>query len=280
MEKTKTKEKAKSGLVVMIITLVYYTLLIILGLVGYLTEAFAGIAETFDVSKEAVKFGFTPEEANLAYAQTYSFLLLVMASSIFYYFATQKQIKIPKPVRVILFILGIGAAIGLTIVYMGICNRFAPIFTAASYTFPTSDFILRLSVIVGDIGFIIFYLFSVLISSPESVRNKIIRGTARVVKSNVFGLLITVALTVFLVPLAFVLIMIVVILIALFFFAVMTGGGGGSKKDSSKVPTFLVNENGYTRELQFYDYYNGVKRYRDDLGHYWYSEDEKTFYKE
>lgn len=44
---------------------------------------------------------------------------------------------------------------------------------------------------------------------------------------------------------------------------------------------YEVNEGGYTRTLEYYDYYNGHDRYKDDTGNYWYTDDNgSTFYKE
>jgi len=44
---------------------------------------------------------------------------------------------------------------------------------------------------------------------------------------------------------------------------------------------YEVNEGGYTRTLEYYDYYNGHDRYKDDVGNYWYTDDDgSTFYRE
>lgn len=69
---------------------------------------------------------------------------------------------------------------------------------------------------------------------------------------------------------------IVIALISLYFFGVMK---------ILYIPTthnvYEVNDGGYTRVLQYYDCYNGHDRYKDDVGAYWYTDDQgTTFYKE
>lgn len=252
---------------VTIIMCVYYVILLALAIVGFFTPAFNGMFESMGITEI--------EGGGAAYSKVLGMLLFVYVPTILMYFAVYAPCH--KAIKAVLGILGVAGMIALTFVFFVVCSQYDDILISSSETWNDS-FMFKLSIIVGDIGFVVIYALA-LIPPANSEKQSKIGKILGIFKSPYALPVVTILFTILLFPLAMLIVVVVVLFLVITFFSVIKylyGAGKGEYLDSGK-DAVEIYANGYTVKAQYYDYdsYNSVDRYRDEHGNFWVKKDGK-----
>lgn len=285
---------------IMISLCIFYGLLFILSLIVILTIAFDNLY---------MSIGIAPIDGE-PYSVVIGMLWIAMLPTLGLYFATISPFNFKKKTRGILFVGSILGMFILDVVFFIVFKDYKEILDLSSESL--SDAVLiPISLFVGQIGFIICYGLTLFTVNPNALHTiriekngsgsiittlknallslfnlliKLLRNTL-ILKENhpsIFIWIISFFFTVLLFPLVYVIlvfvVLVVILVLALFFGRFVSFAYTSSSYRNS---TYKIYDDGYERTLEYYDYYNGHDRYKDDIGNYWYSDDNgSTFYKE
>lgn len=245
---------SKKELACAIVLTIIYAIILVLSLLAYFKVVNFTIASVNSFMLSTYCLAFMP------------LLLIFYATSDF---------NMPKAVRVIMFIVGVGGSIGLA--------------TFNNMSILSNDFDQLMSLIFVASPYIGCIAYAILFGYPRISKRK---GKI----ADIMGFvgespILRVVISILIIPLAIVIGAVALIAFFIFIFLYLFAVSRGSNNKQTTV--YIVNDGGYDRKLTLFDtylkdydsdspgYQKMYRRYKDDVGNYWRSYDEgKTFIKE
>lgn len=289
-------EKGKKS--VMVIMCCIYGILLVLSILTMFTTIFDNLFSMFDV---------TEKERQRIYGFVFGFMWLTTLPSLGYYFATVAPIHPKKKVRIFLFLCTIVLSAVVDVLFLFLTKE------KRNALDNNDQWFMPFSVVAGSVGILLIYLLTFMRLDTSKLRKF---NTERLSSSNdlfdqikgIFFWLVNVIVTIlqfliyfsvahttvyvlissilFTVLLPFAAFLGFILVAALFIsgVAMLLSGAIHIAYEPSKNMRFtVIDDSGSTRILTYdsYDSFRSRDRYKDDLGNYWYmNEDGNTFTKE
>lgn len=303
------KEK-KSYLITTIVMGVIYAIITIIGILG-VTNVLSNILNSMAYKGEALLAG-----DSLSFSIGMIFFSFI--PTIGYFFAFNKMYDINKKYRIIIFLSSLVLSIVMIVVFFitYFKNGHYEIINACD----GSAYEQILTICVSHVGLLITYLLTFLKINYEKLNKALskfrkkasdepsntkfltvilaylkqflkwiarifillIRGILKLRDRNkpLYYSILTVVFTILCFFTAFIALVILVGII-LSLFSLLFFGVLNLAETPTSTYAYEVIEDGYSRTLRYYDYHNGHDRYKDDVGNYWYTDDNgSTFYRE
>lgn len=298
-ELTREKISEKARKVIMIIIFALYGATLILGILtattGMLDNAFASTV------KGATK------ETGRAYGITMGLAWVTALPSVGYYIAFSSPIKLSKRSKFFVAAASVIMSAALDVMFFAVTGKYRALLDTNDKWF------LPFTVIAGSVCSFVCYLLTILKTKSSAMKEiggkslKESNGLFEVIRAVIVGIvnfllkvcalilyfkdaytavysLIAAILFTLLLPFTTFVAAFVIATLAVCTFALFLSGFISYSYDKTAAyNAYSVYENGYERILTYYSYdTNGARNvYRDDIGNFWYSEDNgETFYKE